>query len=145
MNPDWRVLAACKGSWDLFFSRDPAPDADLRVFAAAEKARAGEAVRICRYCPVTAECGEAAGAQRERWGIWAGEDRERGIPVTLGDPPALCGKGLHLMTEENSKQVKGTLRVRCRACLRESDRRTSLARHARRRQRRREQQLERAS
>jgi hypothetical protein len=29
----------------------------------------------CRGCPVLVECGEAAVANDERWGVWAGVDR----------------------------------------------------------------------
>jgi hypothetical protein len=43
------------------------------------------AVKWCRGCPIFAECGEAASAQRERWGVWAGEDRTR-QPGKVGRP-----------------------------------------------------------
>jgi Transcription factor WhiB len=33
------------------------------------------AVAWCRGCPVLVECGEAAVAHDERWGVWAGVDR----------------------------------------------------------------------
>ena len=32
------------------------------------------AVRACRGCPVFVECGEAADANDERWGVWSGKD-----------------------------------------------------------------------
>lgn len=138
----WQEQAACLGLWDLFFTRDPGPDDDLRVFARAEMTRAEDAKRICRTCPVTAECETFAVETGQRYGIWSGEDREHGLSLALDDPPGLCSKSLHLMTEDNTKPIKGTTRVRCRACLRDSDRRTRSARHARMRQVRREEQKE---
>jgi hypothetical protein len=35
------------------------------------------AAQWCRPCPVRAECGQAAEAHDERWGVWAGVDRTR--------------------------------------------------------------------
>jgi hypothetical protein len=35
------------------------------------------AVRACAGCPVLQECGEAAGANAERWGVWGGRDFTR--------------------------------------------------------------------
>ena len=40
--------------------------------SAAERA---EAAKLCRGCPVILECGQAATARKERWGVWAGVDR----------------------------------------------------------------------
>ena len=36
-----------------------------------------QAVRWCRGCPVLEPCGEAAQANNERFGVWAGKDRTR--------------------------------------------------------------------
>ena len=33
------------------------------------------AARLCRGCPALTECGEAAEARRERFGVWGGRDR----------------------------------------------------------------------
>ena len=35
------------------------------------------AVRACRGCPVFTECGDAARANREQWGVWAGKDHSK--------------------------------------------------------------------
>jgi hypothetical protein len=34
-----------------------------------------EAARLCIGCPVITECGAAAIANDERWGVWGGHDR----------------------------------------------------------------------
>jgi len=34
-----------------------------------------EAARLCIGCPVFLQCGEAAAANDERWGVWGGRDR----------------------------------------------------------------------
>jgi hypothetical protein len=34
-----------------------------------------EAARLCIGCPVITECGAAAAANDERWGVWGGRDR----------------------------------------------------------------------
>lgn len=109
--------AACKGAdLNLFF---PEPGDDAR-----------EARAICARCPVLVQCDEYAAASGQRWGIWAGVDREHVLPVAP-EPPVPCSKGLHLMTPENSKPLPGTLQVRCKACLRDNDRRTATERRAR--------------
>jgi hypothetical protein len=33
------------------------------------------AALMCRGCPVITECGDAAEANQERWGVWGGVDR----------------------------------------------------------------------
>jgi hypothetical protein len=35
----------------------------------------GQAVILCRGCPVFSPCGDAATANGERWGVWGGKDR----------------------------------------------------------------------
>jgi hypothetical protein len=34
-----------------------------------------EAAKLCAGCPVLVECGTAATANDERWGVWGGHDR----------------------------------------------------------------------
>jgi len=36
---------------------------------------APKAVKLCRGCPIFTECGEAASARREQFGVWSGVDR----------------------------------------------------------------------
>lgn len=124
----WRLDAACQGRERLFFG----PDDESKRDRARRVARAAA---VCSGCPVRVPCGEFAAAFSIRFGVWAGEDRER-IRVT---PPegavVLCSAGLHWMTPENSKPIAGRNQVRCRACLRISERRTAAARRARFRQR----------
>jgi hypothetical protein len=36
-----------------------------------------EAAKLCRGCPVLAECDAAATANGERWGVWGGKDFTR--------------------------------------------------------------------
>jgi hypothetical protein len=45
-----------------------------------------EAAILCIGCPVIQPCGEAAQANDERWGVWAGVDRTR-RPGKKGRPP----------------------------------------------------------
>ncbi len=61
----WVAYGACRGADpDLFF---PGNDDDH-----------GEALRICRGCPVQEECLDYALSARERYGIWGGTTaRER--------------------------------------------------------------------
>lgn len=63
----WAALGACRDADpDLFF---PGPDGDP-----------GEAVRICRGCPVLEECREWALETRVAFGVWGGlteRDRRR--------------------------------------------------------------------
>jgi hypothetical protein len=33
------------------------------------------ATKLCTHCPVIVECGQAAAARDERWGVWGGRDR----------------------------------------------------------------------
>lgn len=55
----WAAYAACRDSDpDLFF---PGPDSDSDA-----------AVRICRGCPVLAECRDWALSTRVRYGVWGG-------------------------------------------------------------------------
>ncbi len=57
--PDWRDRAACTGhSRDAFYPND------------SDHAGIVRAKRICRTCPVVAECLDFALASREPWGVW---------------------------------------------------------------------------
>jgi hypothetical protein len=131
MSAAWMDAAACRSAAPgIFFAAEHEHPRD-------RQAREAHAKRICAACPVSRECREFAGALGVRSGIWSGEDRET---VTPSVPElVLCGNGLHLMTPENTKVIAGTTRVRCRACMRDSERRTQRARDTRLRQRRREQ------
>ena len=133
----WRQQAVCTGSPHLFFGPDDEPERDWRE-------RVTKAGRICATCPVRLECISFARVRGLRFGVWGGEDFET-ASTAPEDPPVLCGNGLHFMTPENSKPIAGTTQVRCRECQRESDRRTRPARHARLRQRRREQRKDEAA
>lgn len=108
----WMDDAACAGSGDLFFSRDPEPDADLIAFTTAEKARVRTAEGICRCCPVTDDCLRYAQALGVREGIWGGMDRSL----------RLCGNGRHVMTPANT-QARSDGTKCCRACRLATDRR----------------------
>jgi hypothetical protein len=44
-----------------------------------------QAAKWCRGCPIYRECGDAASARRERFGVWSGEDRTRN-PGKTGRP-----------------------------------------------------------
>lgn len=58
----WRNDAACLDGPDLFFA------------PSTEERRA--VTRICRGCPVRAECARAALDGAEQWGVWGGIDLE---------------------------------------------------------------------
>lgn len=65
-NQAWREDAACRDSdTELFFPNSVGPK------AARQKRRA---IAICRSCPVIEQCREAALANFENHGVWAGED-----------------------------------------------------------------------
>jgi WhiB family redox-sensing transcriptional regulator len=64
----WMDHAACKGRTHLFFPpRAERPQARVR--------REDQARRLCRACPVDAECRAFARAHRE-YGFWGGESEE---------------------------------------------------------------------
>jgi hypothetical protein len=42
------------------------------------------AVELCSGCPVIRECGEAASARGEKFGVWAAEDKTPPKPVATG-------------------------------------------------------------
>jgi WhiB family transcriptional regulator, redox-sensing transcriptional regulator len=63
---DWMTAGACKGSTDLFFpGRGATYDVD-------------ECKKLCRSCPVRAECLAYAMRNGEHFGVWGGlSERER--------------------------------------------------------------------
>lgn len=64
-NQSWRDRAACIGKANIFFPTG------WGIGAKKQKERA---VEICRGCPVIDRCREAALANFENYGVWAGED-----------------------------------------------------------------------
>jgi hypothetical protein len=53
-------------------------DAETHHYWLSEKAHERAlAVRWCHGCPVITECGAAATAQAERWGVWGAKDFSR--------------------------------------------------------------------
>lgn len=59
---DWRARAACRGMGPTLFYADGKEDQWV----------APAARRVCAGCPVADECLDAALAQREEFGVWAG-------------------------------------------------------------------------
>jgi Transcription factor WhiB len=56
-------------------------DAGAELWLSDSEADRAEAARLCIGCPVLAECGAAAAAHGEKFGVWGGVDRSpRGIP-----------------------------------------------------------------
>ncbi|WP_208301154.1 WhiB family transcriptional regulator [Mycobacterium sp. DL440] len=76
--PDWRTGAACRGQDPELFFPDPSDDQTREV-----------AESICATCTVRPECMAAANAQREKYGVWAGFERnDKGRPsYPPGKPP----------------------------------------------------------
>ena len=74
----WRAQARCRGvPTEVFFARR-GDDLSLRV-----------AKRICRGCPVRAQCLDYALAAGERFGVWGGvsEGRRRELRTTASRRP----------------------------------------------------------
>jgi WhiB family transcriptional regulator, redox-sensing transcriptional regulator len=77
MNSDWRDSAACRGTdTDLFFP-------DWAVGTAKQGIE--QAKRLCRDCPVRAQCLDWALDRGVAFGIWGGftEDERRTIRGTM--------------------------------------------------------------
>ncbi len=76
--PAWNALQAAL--------EDTAPPctADPPSWFADDPEVRAEAARACRRCPVIAECAAFAAANKETFGVWAGQDRTGrvGRPVT---------------------------------------------------------------
>jgi WhiB family redox-sensing transcriptional regulator len=105
-DPSWQELAACA-------------KADPEEFFPDKGGSTREARRVCRSCPVAAECLEFALANNERFGVWGGLSERERRRIKDGVTPALrrCLAGLHVMSGENR-----TTDGRCRACRNASDR-----------------------
>lgn len=86
------------------------------------------AKRLCRSCPVRAECLEYALANDERDGIWGGySERERArFARAEGRVLRRCRNGLHLLTPENTIKI-----ATCRACKQEATRQSGRRSRAR--------------
>ena len=99
---NWRLLASCRDADPaLFFAADgEEPD--------ARQTREAHAKAVCGGCPVAVPCLQFAATHGIWWGIWGGEDRE-------SDRRRMCGKGLHLMTDENTWRDQYGHR-NCRGC-----------------------------
>jgi hypothetical protein len=52
-------------------------DAGSELWLSESEAERAHAARLCIGCPVLAECGAAATANGERWGVWGGKDFTR--------------------------------------------------------------------
>ncbi len=61
--PDWLDHAPCRGATALFFPER------------GDTHAAGDALAICRTCPVQAQCAELG--RGERFGIWGGDSRNQ--------------------------------------------------------------------
>jgi len=64
-NQVWREDAACKNHWDIFYPQVPG--------RRSQKIKAA-AMAICATCPVIDRCRQAALANCETHGVWAGHD-----------------------------------------------------------------------
>jgi WhiB family redox-sensing transcriptional regulator len=76
----WQLYGNCRGlDSEIFFH----PDGER---GRARAARAHQAKRICRECPVQAECREYALAVGEPYGVWGGmtEEERRACERTGG-------------------------------------------------------------
>lgn len=87
MSDDWHNQAACRGM---------DPDAMQPEVASAEEV--AEAIAVCGFCPVRAQCAELAEAQPDAYGVWGGR--------WWGDPPKAvavpcewCGKEVDLSNQ----------------------------------------------
>jgi hypothetical protein len=102
---DWTLLAECQYTDpEVFFPQDPGESAAAK--------------RVCRACPVRAECLAYALANGERYGVWGGlsqrELRRQPRPATA--PDRHCRKRLHVLAGANTASDG-----RCLACKRDSE------------------------
>lgn len=69
----------------------PCQTDDPELWFAERPAELGRAQRLCRECPIRAQCLEGALRRREPWGVWGGEIFERGRVILVkrgrGRPP----------------------------------------------------------
>ncbi len=92
----WTERAACK---DM--------DPDIFFLAEDERYKPGrfdEAMRTCRGCPVRFDCGNYATAGKERWGIWAMQDR--GEKKHADREQAVQGAGVPLPGDEAEEVLR---------------------------------------
>lgn len=77
----WIERAACAGhpDPDLWFPKDIPGRKSAE--GSIESARAAEAKRICRGCPVRTECLTFALANKEEHGIWAATGRDKRVEL----------------------------------------------------------------
>lgn len=81
---DWQLSAACRDvDPTMFFFAD-----NERGQPRAKRERSAK--RVCRQCPVRAECLNYALEARERHGIWGGytEDERKAFMAALSNPGA---------------------------------------------------------
>lgn len=77
---DWQIRARCRGVDPAVFFHPDNERGDAR------RHRVGTAIRICRVCPVQAECRRYALEAGERYGIWGGlpeDERRAGASAAL--------------------------------------------------------------
>lgn len=78
---------------------------DPELFFVEKGGTARPAKRVCRECPVRAECLEYALENGEGFGIWGGlteRERRRIKPGDLTPAPARCASGRHLKDTQNT-------------------------------------------
>ena len=86
----WQDHAACRGADPELFFPEPGPDMHRKV---------AEAKAICVACPVRADCGAYALANRERFGIWGGQaDRARRATRRRTRQPGRCDRDIARLT-----------------------------------------------
>jgi len=81
-NIGWFEFAICRGKLDLFFPK-VAERPERRV------KREAEATKLCRQCPVSAECREY-GRNNHEYGVWGGETEIQRHEAGF-DLPAIIG------------------------------------------------------
>ena len=65
--------------------RTPCSDSEVSHWWLSEEPRERrKAVRLCRDCPVVGECGAAARARGEMFGVWGGIDHTRNPKARMG-------------------------------------------------------------
>lgn len=80
--PAWRALVAALVELDRLGIRTPCAE-DPAAFLGDDFDLRQQAAKRCGLCPVRAECGTFASANRETVGVWAGRDRTWGAGAEL--------------------------------------------------------------
>lgn len=113
--PGWNLPDSNEPTWqDLALCAQTDPEAFFPEVGGSTR----EARRVCRQCPVRAECLQYALENDERFGVWGGlseRERNRMKPKAPPRDPAYCKSGRHLKTPEGTGA-----RGACLACKRES-------------------------